>query len=121
LTRRVTLYVWGVYCGEGGGGTRMQTLSCSKGSVIKALEAGGRRLDVDGYNALGPAVAGHVRIEGNKGLRADGESEISFARELPEGWNSMDREMVPAHTSGEGGGVGAEEGGSLREIRSKWA
>ena len=72
----------------------MQTLSCSKGSVIKASEAAGRRLDVDGYNALWPAVAGRVRLEGNRGLRADGESEISFARELPEGWHAMDREMV---------------------------
>ncbi len=82
----------------------MQTLSCSKGAVIKALEAAGRRLDVDGYNALGPAVAGRVRVEGNRGLRANGESEISFARELPEGWHAMDREMVSALFQGGGGG-----------------
>ncbi len=78
------------------GTTRMQTLSCSKGAVIKAAEANGRRLDINGYNALGPGVAGCVRVEGNRGLRADGESKISFARELPQGWHSMDREMVLA-------------------------
>ena len=79
------------------GGGAMQTLSCSNGSVIKAVEAAGRRLDVDSYNALGPAVAGSVRVEGNRGLRANGESEISFARELPGGWHALDRDAVPAH------------------------
>ena len=71
-----------------------QTLSCSKGAVIKEVEATGRRLDVEYYNGL--AVTGEVLLDGNLGLREDGESEICFARELPEGWHALDREAVCA-------------------------
>ena len=68
-----------------------QTLSCSKG-FAKGTEGAGRRLDVDSYNAL--ASTGEVLLEGNLGLRDSGESEISFARELPTGWRALDREAV---------------------------